>query len=266
MNFKIASIAKILIVIIGFSFFTVGFNHDQDIDDFVYAVAIGIDPAENNNIKVHFQFTRPTSSEGGSGSEPAPTFIYSVEASSVASAISLINNYVSKQVNLSHCKVIVFSEKFAEKGLANEIYSLANNVQIRPDVGVIVSKCDSKYFIENSKPVFETLVAKYYEIVPETTEITGYTAYVKIADFLNQLNCKTCEPSAILGGVSSDNSFLNEKSSSSNTQKDMGITAGNSAESSNPGSESIGLAVFKEDKLVRWTYWYRNSILPNSNK
>lgn len=245
------SISKILIIVIVFSFFIIGFNHDQDIDDFVYAVAIGIDPAENNNLKVHFQFTRSTSTEGGSGSEPAPTFIYSVEASSLSSAFSLINNYVSKQVNLSHCKVIVFSEKFAEKGIANEIYTLANNVQIRPDVGVIVSKCDSKYFIENSKPVFETLVAKYYEIAPETTQITGYTSYVKIADFLNQLNCKTCEPSAILGGVSSESSFINEKTSNSNTQKDMEIKAGNSSESSKKGSESIGLAVFKNDKLVR---------------
>lgn len=198
MNSRILSVFKIASIIACFTFFIVGFNHDQDIDDFVYAVAIGIDSGENNNLKVHFQFTRPTSSEGGSSSEPAPTFIYTVEASSITSAINLINNYVSKQVNLSHCKVIVFSEELAEKGIAKEIYDLANNVQIRPDVGIIVCKCNSKYFIQNSKPIFETLISKYYEIVPATTEITGYTAYIKLADFLNQLNCKTCEPSAIL--------------------------------------------------------------------
>ena len=64
--------------------------------------------------------------------------------------------------------------------------------------GLIISKCDSKYFIENSKPTFETLVSKYYEIVPATTEFTGYTAYIKISDFFNQLKSNFSEPCAIL--------------------------------------------------------------------
>lgn len=110
----------------------------------------------------------------------------------------MVNNYTSKQVNLSHCKVAVFSEEIAQKGIEKEIYSLINNVELRPDTGVIISKCDSKYFLENSEPVFETLISKYYETVPATTQITGYTSYIKIANFFNQLNCTTCEPCAIL--------------------------------------------------------------------
>lgn len=94
--------------------------------------------------------------------------------------------------------MVVFSEELAQKGIGKEVYSLINNVELRPDTGIIISKCNSKYFIENSKPDFETLVSKYYEILPANTQITGYTAYAKIADFFNQLQCTTCQAIAIL--------------------------------------------------------------------
>lgn len=199
MNNRLLTIFKIITIIVILIVFIIGFNHDQDIDDFAYAVAIGIDSGSNNNLKVNFQFTRPSGgSDGGSSSEPDPTFIYTVEASSITSAINLVNNYISKQVNLSHCKVVIFSEEFAQKGIGKEVASIMNDVELRPDTGIIISKCDTRYFIENSKPVFETLVSKYYEIVPTTTQITGYTAYAKTADFFNQLNCTSCQPVAIL--------------------------------------------------------------------
>ncbi|MBO5004479.1 MAG: hypothetical protein J6D03_04380 [Clostridia bacterium] len=199
MNFRLLSILKIFTIIVILIVFIIGFNHDQDIDDYAFAVAIGIDSGNDNNLKVNFQFTKPNGGgESGGSSEVAPTFIYTVEASSITSAINLVNNYISKQVNLSHCKVVVFSEEFAQKGIEKEVYTLINDVELRPDTGIIISKCNTKYFIENSKPVFETLVSKYYEIVPATTQITGYTSYAKIEDFFNQLHCTTCEPVAIL--------------------------------------------------------------------
>lgn len=192
MNNRLLIILKVLTILVILTVFTIGFNHNQDIDDFAYAVALGIDSATNDNLKVTFQFTKPKSSgESGSGSEAAPSYIYSVEASSVTSAINLINTYISRQVNLSHCKVVVISEKLAQNGISKEVNSLINDVQLRPDTSIIISRCNSRYFIENSDPNLESLVSKYYEIIPTTTEHTGYTAYTKIADFYNALNSST---------------------------------------------------------------------------
>ncbi|HBC84930.1 MAG TPA: hypothetical protein DCZ30_05935 [Clostridiales bacterium] len=60
MSNRLLSILKIFIIIVIFIVFIIGFNHDQDIDDFAYAVAIGIDSGSDNNLKVNFQFTKPT--------------------------------------------------------------------------------------------------------------------------------------------------------------------------------------------------------------
>ena len=45
---------------------------------------------------------------GGSSSDAST--VISVDCSSVDSGISLINSYISKQINLSHCKAIILSE------------------------------------------------------------------------------------------------------------------------------------------------------------
>ncbi|MCI8486709.1 MAG: hypothetical protein HFJ20_06535 [Clostridia bacterium] len=60
MNNRLLSILKITTIIVILIVFIIGFNHDQDIDDFAYAVAIGVDLGSDNNLKVNFQFTKPS--------------------------------------------------------------------------------------------------------------------------------------------------------------------------------------------------------------
>lgn len=70
---------------------------------------------ENNDYKISFQLSIPsqnTTSEGSSSSSP-DTVTDTIESSSIESAISLANGYVSKKLNLSHCKVLVISEQVA---------------------------------------------------------------------------------------------------------------------------------------------------------
>ena len=170
----------------------------QSIDDLAYLVALGIDVGDTSELKVTFEFTMPNSSGENTSSELAPTIINSVEANSLDSAINLMNTYISKEINLSHCKAIIVSESFASTGVSKLLYSIMNKVQIRPDAYIIISKCNAKDFIQNIQPTLENLVAKYYEIVPISSEYTGYTVNAKIGDFFNQLSCLTCEPIAML--------------------------------------------------------------------
>ncbi len=60
MNKKLLTTLKITTIIVILTVFIMGFNHDQDIDDFAYVVAIGIDSGSNNKLKVNFQFTKPS--------------------------------------------------------------------------------------------------------------------------------------------------------------------------------------------------------------
>lgn len=153
---------------------------------------------DNSEFQITFEFTTPTSTGESSSSETSPIIVNSVQASSLESAISLMNTYVSKEISLSHCKQIIISETLASEGISKLVYSLMNKVQIRPDTNIIISKCQAKDFIQKNQPNLENLVAKYYEIAPISSEYTGYTANTTIGDFFNQFACVTCQPTAIL--------------------------------------------------------------------
>ena len=202
------------------------------LDNLAYVIAIGIDKSDTNNLQVTFQFSTPNS-ESSSQSESessgkTSSLIKTVDASSLSSAINLMNSYISKQINMSHCKIIVFSEEIATEGISDEIYTLINDTQIRPSSNIIVSKCDAKYYIESTKPDLENLISEYYEKLPNSSVYTGFMKDATIGDFFNDLISKTSMPYAILGNV--------------NTEQ----------------SENIGLAVFYHDQFVRRIKCFRN--------
>ena len=235
-----------IVIILLLTAFSSSYN-SLNIDKLAYVVAIGIDTSEKNNLRVSFQFTNASSVSETGSSEKSPSIIDTVDASSISTAVNLMNTYIGKKINLSHCKVIVFSESIATEGISKQIYTLINDTQIRPSANIVVSKCDAKYYIENSKPSFENLITKYYDIFPSSSDYTAYTVNATIGDFLYALECKTCSPTAILGGMNTENSNTN---SSLNTNKDSSVKSNESSISGKRGSENIGVAVFKEDKLV----------------
>ena len=217
------------------------------IDNLAYVLAIGIDTSDENNLEVTFEFSTTTgASESGSTEKTSPV-INSVKASSLSNAINLMNSYMGKQINMSHCKVIIFSEELAYQGISDEIYTLINDTQIRPSANIMISKCSAKYYINQTKPELENLISKYYEILTSSSKYTGYIPDSTIGDFFNSLICKTCTPSAILCGI---NQADMTNSSVQNSEKDSSLKANETPLEGKNNSENIGTAVFKDDRLV----------------
>ncbi len=244
MNSFIKRIFIILVLLIFVTAFSSSYVSLR-IDNLAFVVALGIDVADNNNLKVSFEFTDIGSvSENGSASESS-SVINTVVSSSLDSAISMMNGFISKQLSLSHCKLIIFSEEFAQRGVSHEIYTLINNPQIRPSTNIVISKIDAESYIKYSEPALEHLESKYYEIFPSSSKYTGYTVNATIGDFFNGLVCETCEPFAILGGIN-DSSNSNSNASSNNAEAISNATTLTGKRL----TENIGVAVFKDDKLV----------------
>lgn len=236
-------LVTILLIVFLYSFSSSYSNNN--IDNLAYIIAIGIDSAENGKIKVSFQFTDTSAFADSSGSSNNSTVINTVEASSIESAINLLNSYIGKNVNLAHCKAIVISEELAKKGVSTYIYSLINDSQIRPTSNFVISRCDAKYYIENSISQYEKIITKYYDVFPNSSDYTGYISNVTLGEFFNQMSEATRNPVAIMGGV-------NLEVASNETKKDdSDILANESTINGERGTENIGLAVFNEDKLVR---------------
>ena len=255
MNKWFKNIFIFTLIIVFISAFSSSYS-SLNIDNLTYVLAIGIDSSNDNKLEVSFHFSNPIPAES-SASEKVSPIINTVTASSLSNAINLVNSYQGRQLNLSHCKVIIFSEEIAQKGISDEIYTLINDTQVRPSANIIVSKCNAKYYMKQIQPEIENLLSKYYEIFTDSSKYVGHMPDATIGGFFNALICNTCEPYAILGGINKDNSKTNSldtsdfgDNSNNNSQKDYNIKANDSSVEGENKVENIGVAVFKEDKLV----------------
>lgn len=247
MNRIIRNIFIIIVILVFLLAFTPSYT-SLNIDNLAYVIALGVDTGENEKFKITFQFTTgAATSESGSSGEKSPIITNSVEANSIDSAINMMDAYMARELNLSHCRLFIFSEEVAANGISDEIYTLANDTEIRPSANVIVTKNKAQEYISNSSPILENLITKYYEIFPNSSKYTGYVYNVTLGDFFNQLISNTCEPFAILGGVN-DNSPTSSTADKSSDIADIKST--DDSISAKRGSENIGVAVFKGDKLV----------------
>lgn len=238
---KLFIIVLILVLLVAFSSSYRALN----IDNLAFAVALGVDTSETKGLKVTFQFVNPPSTSDGSNQE-ANIFEDTVEATSIPNAINIMNSYLARKIDLSHCRSIVFSEDVAKNGISDHVYTLMNDVQVRPSSNIITTTCTAYEYLKNSIPSLETSITRYYDIFPSSGKYTGYVSDATIGDFYNSLLYNTCDPHTILGGVSSSSST----NSQSTVSTDSNIKSGSSPISGMRSAESIGIVAFKHDKLV----------------
>ncbi len=105
----------ILLVIFACAFSSSYTSHN--ISNLAYVLAIGIDVGEQAKMKFSAQFTNSDafSPSNGSSDESSNIVLVSCEADSIYNGLNLINSYIGKEVNLSHCSVAVFSEDIAKQ-------------------------------------------------------------------------------------------------------------------------------------------------------
>ena len=267
--------AIVILVLVFLYAFSASYTSDS-VDNISYVIALAVDENEGEkNLQVTFEFMDTSSFSSENSSESNSAIIDTINASSINSAINLLNAYIGKQVNLSHCKVVVFSDKIAKKGITAEVSELMNNIQVRPSTNIIICKGNALEYIQNSTSQLEKILTKYYDIFPNSSEYTGYTSNIMIGEFYNYLTTKECGNLAILGGLNPTITPSNSSGNPSNESADGSSSGGSSSESSNKekekpdnnssltemvsgnapilgerGTENIGLAVLKDGKYI----------------
>ena len=227
--------STIILTLIFLYAFSASYTSDS-VDNISYVIAIAVDENEGEkNLQVTFEFMDTSSFSNEGSSETKSAIIDTINATSINSAINLLNAYIGKQVNLSHCKVVVFSDKIAKKGINSEISELMNNIQVRPSTNIIICKGNALEYIQNSTSQLEKILTKYYDIFPNSSEYTGYTSNIMIGEFYNYLTTKECGNLAILGGLNPTISPSNSSGNPSNEASDGSSSGGSSGKSSEKG-------------------------------
>lgn len=103
--------------------------------------------------------------------------------------------------------------------------------------------------MQNVQPTLESVSARYYELILNSSEYTAYSQNIALKDFYNSLLNSSSSPYAILGGI--NNKSTQELSTTSSIYDSEGSYKADEAPIISPnGIENMGLAVFSGDKLV----------------
>ena len=157
---------KKLILPVIFTVFLCSCYDSTEIDELAYVVALGVDKGEQKNYNISFQYAVPLNISGGvdsEGGDGSPLALYSFEADSIQSALPLADSKIAKQTDLSHLKLIVFSENVAKSGISNFKKNLDKSFALRPDTNIAVSVGPAKECLNSVSSPLELNPSRYYQ-------------------------------------------------------------------------------------------------------
>lgn len=155
---KLLSISLSAVLLLG------GCGYYVEVNEKSYVIAIGMDKGKNDLLKVSFMFSEPSAGDGETGGEKKKEKdIVTLEAPTVYSAIRLLDTFRSKMIDVSHTKLIVFSQELAEDGIKNYVTDLVNNRSFRPSVYLSVSQGEAEEFFSSIEPKQDLYIEKYID-------------------------------------------------------------------------------------------------------
>lgn len=176
--------AKFIILMLFIPFILNGCYDRFEVDDLAYVIAIGADVGENDQIDITYQIAVPLKITGENSETGKETYTtYTVTAPSLSIGNNKINTQISKEVNLSHVKIIVYSEELARQDISGHMNVFLSQSDIRPKANFLVCKGRAQDLLEKVSPKLEESPARYYELLFNSSNYTGDTANSELVHF-----------------------------------------------------------------------------------
>lgn len=220
----------------------------KEIDRQDYVVALGMDKAENEGIKVTYLITNPEVGSvqmGSSSSEPS-TEIISLEMRELVTPESLANAIVAREISFDMIRLIMVSEDLAkDKDFIRWIFNLTKLKDYRRDSYFIVTREETRKFFERNKPKLETRVHKYFENIIHRGNETGLIPFSELHSYLRVTEADADLFLGIYATTEYDEVVDKELNNEDNIFAGQFKPSGTANE-----TEFLGSAVFKEGRMI----------------
>lgn len=156
--------------------FTTGCRMSAEIDDYSYAMMIGVDRAQGEAGEYVFTYRiiLPQAFAGdGKAKDEEKARVVSVKASSLSESYKLVGLAMNRQLNATHIVGFVFSEDVAKEGIYDIVSSMNKSVLFRNSVVLVVSQGSAKTFIEKNKAPFEVFPSRWTESLRDNQMRSG---------------------------------------------------------------------------------------------
>ncbi len=241
---------KTISLIIAIILLLSGCSYGQDVDTQTFVIAVGIDKGEAYPLKLTFVFANPSgsNSEEKSPSSPTPDAV-TVEAPTTFSAVKKLDAIKSKEINLTHTKIVVFSEEIAKSGIGDFLSGFASSRDFRPNTYVCISRGSAEKYLSSVKPSHEEFIEKYYDhIMQKVVSDKVNEAYLYYL-FFNVCN-KTSGSLVPLVGVNENNLEDTPTQTTGSDDFSYEARAGEIVRKGKNKAEILGSAVLRNDKMI----------------
>lgn len=216
----------------------------KELNELGIAVAIGVDTAPRNQLKVTAQVVVPSKVAPGqlSGKVGTSVTVYEQIAPTFTEAIQKMTVVSPRKVYLGHIRMLVIGEKFARKGIASVVETLIREPSSRADYYIVVAKEQSASDILKITTSLEKIPAnKMFTSLNISSDTWAPYTKVTIDDLMNTLLDASGCP--VLTGIHAYG-----------TNQDKSGEGVENITKTEPTVELkfVGLGVFKKDRLVDW--------------
>lgn len=194
MKKTIPIIILLIILIFTFTGCTATLN---GLDKHYFIISFGIDKVADNRLKLSIQISSNTSQNNSGTSESSQSSnykIYTVEANTLEECFNILNSYLDKKINLTHCSAFIISEELAREGIKPYFSALTNNTELRDTCNLIISSGSAYDVLNNVSNSGETFSSRLYDYLTNSTEYTAFTTKSTIGTFSKSLENSSKKP------------------------------------------------------------------------
>ncbi|MCI8277177.1 MAG: hypothetical protein HFJ46_04555 [Clostridia bacterium] len=179
-------------------------SRSSSIDNYYYVIGLGIDEGENDLMKIHVQIAHSSSSDSSSSSQSTSSKIYSAEGTSINSCFTILNNYLNKQLNFSHCSALILSESIARQDIEGIFSTLGNDTDLRGTCKILVSSTTAFDVLDKVSNSGEGFSSRLYDYLVNSSEYTAFSKNSEFSDIYKRIKDEYGQPSAAYCKISED--------------------------------------------------------------
>lgn len=198
----------VLILVAALALTLTGCWDRTEIDELGFILAIGLDLAPKGDIYYTFWLAVPRKLApavgGGGGGIGAGEAVHvaTVEASTLGSALSLMNTYVARRLTLEHTKAFVVGEELARRDILEFLSPAARFREFRRSILVMVTRGTARDYLQKNKPSIEENPARWVELMTAHQSLNALTPKSTVHEFLLEEESNSTIPVAVLTGLS----------------------------------------------------------------
>ncbi|HEY3365202.1 MAG TPA: Ger(x)C family spore germination protein [Symbiobacteriaceae bacterium] len=227
----------------------------RELEETGFVLALGVDKGEQSRYAITAMIAIPAKMAGGGkggggGGKDKPVLQTTVEAPTIAGAISLIDSYLDRRVSLLHTKALFMAEDLARESGLNTMDEFVRFRQARRTIFYIVTKGKAAAFLKKMDVQQEKDPQRFIEQMTYNSRATAMIpAASQIQQFVTSVNTGYTQPITYYAAIK------DEGEAQAAVPKPEQVAAGDFAagdlpRKGGPNLELFGAAAFRRDRMV----------------